>query len=106
MRILFIIVDVLGLVLTGLGAYEFHAASENDSIISEIEQQLMPPYQVIDGHKVSMMYNVLWPSDFDAELKTSSLAVVSAGVVLFVIGVIGITKSGKMATPEAASEPN
>jgi len=51
MRILFIIVSLLGLMLAGLGTYEFHAASEDDSLVSQLQYELMHPNIVVNGHK-------------------------------------------------------
>ena len=102
MRILFIIVGFLGLLLVGIGWFEYQAASEESTAISELEQALMPSYRVINGHKVGMMYNVLWGPDNTQELEKSSSMIVSIGVVLFVIGVTGFIKSGKK-TPTCAS---
>ena len=100
MRVLFIIVSLLGLLVTGLGVHEFYAADENDSLVSALRHELMPSYRVVDGRHVFQMYTMPQPPDNDVELERSSMAVAFTGTILCVIGVIGFIKSCKKNTTQ------
>jgi hypothetical protein len=92
MRTLFIIVALLGVLLMGLGGYEFRAVNEeNIKITTFAETQ----YKSIYGHKEPAIYKLVWTSDNTSELEILSMTVASAGAVLAGIGFIGAIKSTK-----------
>ena|SRR5215469_8538793 len=92
MRTLFTIVACLGLLLTGLGAYEFRAVNEENTRISAFGQT---QYQAVYGHNVSSTYKLIWTSDNTVKLETISMVIVFAGAVLAGIGLIAAAKFSK-----------
>ena len=85
----------LGLLLTGLGAYEFQAINEESTRIATFGQT---QYESVYGQKATSAYRLIWTSDHTVELETISMVIVFAGCILAGIGLIGAVKSSKNVT--------